>query len=232
MGKVGFANRLEIDGECGHGFAKEVFDHPQIAAGVLIIIWFLWAVSFEARVVVAVYVEFPDEGDVSTVDYFDRFAEEFEESWHNLAAGPEQALAQVDHVGDHGFVEQEVAHLFVQNDVDGFAGFEIAAVGGDKFYAFNLVMLGDLSCVLENFGVVDGVDFAGTLPGGEGGEDSGACAEIDHEIAGMDVALDRGVVEIHARLVGEHFFLFAELGEIPAVEFTVVGVGAAGPVNP
>ncbi len=222
--QVGFTDRLQIDGERGHGFAEEVFDHAEIAAGVLVVLRILRAAPLQARVVVAVYVEFPDEGDVAVVFYFDRLAKKFEQRRHDAATWLEQAFAQVDHVGDHRFVEEEVAHLFVQDDVDGIVGFEIAAVRGDKLNTFELVVLGEPAGMFQNVGVIDGVDFAGTLAGGERGENSGARAEVDHAVAGPDVARDRGVVEIHARLIGEHFFLFAELGKVPAVELAVVGI--------
>jgi hypothetical protein len=75
--------------------------------------------------------------------------------------------------------------------------------------------------VPEDFGVIDGVNLAGTLAGGKRGQDPGARPEIDYAGAGPDVARDRRVVEIHARPVGQHALLLEEIGEIPAVVFTI-----------
>ena len=158
----------------------------------------------------------------------DRLAEKFEAAGQDQAAWFQEAVAEIADVGDHGLVEKAVAHLLVEDDVDAFGEGEIRAVGGDEFDAFEVVGGGEGAGGGEDRGVVDGVDLGGAAAGGEGGEDAGAGAEIDDAVAGLDVALDRGVIEFHARFVGEHALLFVETGEVAAVEVAITLLGRLG----
>ena len=92
---------------------------------------------------------------------------------------------------------------------------------GGEIDALDPVMRRQRFRVLEDFGVIDGVDPAGALTGGKRSQNPGACPQVDHTGAGSEVARDRGVVEIHARLVGQHALLLEEVGEIPAVVFAI-----------
>src|SRR5688500_18576531 len=78
VGQVGFVDRVQVDGKHRRRCGQVVIDQRRIAADGMIIAGFLRTIPFEARVVVAVYIELPNERDMPTVLHFYRLAVELE----------------------------------------------------------------------------------------------------------------------------------------------------------
>jgi hypothetical protein len=72
--------------------------------------------------------------------------------------------------------------------------------------------------------VIDCVHLSRTPTRGQRCKNSGTRTQIDDTIAGLNMATDRGVIEIHSRLVSQHPFLLKKTGEVTAVEFPVSSV--------
>ena len=68
-------------------------------------------------------------------------------------------------------------------------------------------------------GEVQGTYRKSHIPDGPGYEEKYYFRPGNDGFKVWDVPGDRGVVEIHPRPVGQHFFLLMKIGEIPAVEF-------------
>jgi hypothetical protein len=233
FGKRGFVHALQVKGQRRGGRAEKVLHEGGVAAAALVVVGILRAITFERRVVVAAHLQFPDEGHVAFVANLDRFAEKLELTRQDEPAGFQQAVAQIADIGDHALVEQAVAHLFVQDDIDSSRDGELRAVGGDEFDALQVVGHREDAGGVEDRGMIDGVNAGGPLARGECGEDAGAGAQINHPVPRPDTALDGGPVELHAGRVRQHALLFVEAGEVVAVKVAIVLLHrAANPKKP
>ena len=108
---------VQVKRQRRRGRADKVLNQAEVRAVVPIVARLLGTMPGQRTVVVTEHLEFPDEGDAPVVAHLDRFAVKFEAAGNDPSAGFQQAVAEINDIGDNGLVEEEVAHLLVQDHV-------------------------------------------------------------------------------------------------------------------
>ncbi len=166
-------------------------------------------------------IDVPEAPDPHRLVHRDGFDEQPEPGGEDPSAGPQHPVAQIEHVLEHVLVEELVAHLLVQDDIDRLGWRELAAVGLDELDVGEAVVLGDLAGDLDEVGVLHRIHLLRSGAAGHEGEQTGAGAEVEDDVAGVHVAVDAAVVRIDADRVAQHLLVFGDAGEVGLVHEVV-----------
>jgi hypothetical protein len=150
-------------------------------------------------------VEFllPAVGDGISVVELNGVDVECEPARHDAPSRLQDAFTQIDQGLDHPLVEEVVADLLVDDDVDLTGRLEVAAVRPEELDAGDAVRTRDLLRHLDDLTVIDRVYERRPAFRGQEGEDAGPGAHVQDDIPGLHVLRDRLRVRIDPNAVRE-----------------------------